>query len=420
VSKPLEPQRALDAISDIVPPLVDDGADHIEPPEMNGQEPPPVTSIKDYGRDKTAGEPTPEPPLVFVNLGKWQDEPVPEDEWCVLRRIPHGNVTLLSGDGGTGKTTLALMLCTAAPFGGDWLGALVERPGPSMFVTGEETEREMHKRLARILAHQQRGFRDVAGKVHLHCRPVEDPTLGRLNHHRIIEPTNFFKRVVEAAHDIKPSLVCLEAAADLFGGDENNRGQVRQFVGMLRGRLAIACNTSVMLLQHPSQSGLASGSGTSGTTQWNNACRSRLYFKYVSGGNNGEEKEANRDLRTLEVMKANQGPRGEFVKVRWTDGYFVVEGGASPLERRQREDQVDEVFLTIARRLLDQKQHLSPNRSSTYAPAKIHDHPDAAGISKPELVRAMQRLLDANKIHIMTIGPKSRERDLILVGPKLV
>jgi RecA-family ATPase len=360
--------------------------------------------------------PNPEPPLVFINLGALQGQPVPGDEWFVVRRIPSGNVTLLSGDGGTGKTTLALMLCTTTPFGGDWLGSIVDQPGPSMFVTGEETEKEIHKRLARVLAHQQRDFLDIDGKVHIHCRPADDPMLGRPDRYGVIQPTNFFKRIVEAAHDTKPSLICLEAAADLFGGNENDRGQVRQFVGLLRGRLAIACNTTIVLLQHPSQAGIASGSGTSGTTQWNNACRSRLYFKYVSG--NGEEKEANRDLRTLEVMKSNLGPRGEIIKARWVDGYFVVEGGGSPLERMQREAQADEAFLRIAQRLLDQGQPLGPNKSPTYAPAKIADHPDAAGISKPELVRAMQRLLDANKVHIVNTGSPSRARYSLRIGPR--
>jgi len=174
-------------------------------------------AARERGENAPEADANPEPPLVFINLGALQDQPVPEDEWFVLRRIPCGNVTLLSGDGGTGKTSLALMLCTTAPFGGDWLGSIVDRPGPSMFVTGEETEKKIHKRLARVLAHQNRDVRDIAGKVYLHCRPLEDPTLERPDRYGTIQPTNFFKRVVEAAHDTKPSLIFLEAAADLFG-----------------------------------------------------------------------------------------------------------------------------------------------------------------------------------------------------------
>ena len=48
--------------------------------------------------------------------------PVPLREWLVDGVIPHKNVTLLSGDGGLGKTILALMLGTSLSARTDWLG----------------------------------------------------------------------------------------------------------------------------------------------------------------------------------------------------------------------------------------------------------------------------------------------------------
>src|SRR5690606_40940583 len=65
---------------------------------------------------------------------------------------------------------------------------------------------------------------------------------------------------------------------DLFGGDEINRNQVRRFIGMLRA-LAIAFDTAVVLLSHPSVQGMQTGTGTSGSTAWNNSVRSRLYLR---------------------------------------------------------------------------------------------------------------------------------------------
>jgi RecA-family ATPase len=55
----------------------------------------------------------------------------------------------------------------------------------------------------------------------------------------------------------------------VFGGDEINRSQVRKFVSMLRG-LAIEYDCAVLLLSHPSLTGPNSGTGTSGSTAWNN------------------------------------------------------------------------------------------------------------------------------------------------------
>jgi RecA-family ATPase len=357
-------------------------------------------------------------PLCFVDVGVWQDQPVPPQEWLVVNRIPHENVTLLGGDGATGKTTVALQLCVAiVPEGtGDWLGGVVAERGPAIFFTGEETEKELHRRLAAILADRQLKFGNIASHFHPHCRPADDPTLGYPDRSGIIRPTPLFRQLQEAARDIRPRLVCIEAAADTFGGDENKRPQVRQFIGMLRGELAIKCRTAVVLLQHPSQSGMASGSGMSGSTHWNNSCRSRLYLSTVRPD---PDAEPDRDLRKLEVMKSNYGPRGEIIKLRWRAGVFVVEGGASSLDKLAHNNRVDELFLSLFRRLNDQKQQLGPNRGPTYAPAKLAHHSEAAGTTSTEFEKAMQRLIDAGKIHIEITGPPSKRRSALGLGPAL-
>src|SRR5690606_1948630 len=50
---------------------------------------------------------------------------VPPRNWLVPGTIPSGTVTLLTGDGGTGKSLLALQLATACALGKRWLGKTV-------------------------------------------------------------------------------------------------------------------------------------------------------------------------------------------------------------------------------------------------------------------------------------------------------
>ena len=150
-----------------------------------------------------------------------------------------------------------------------------------MFYTGEESDKELHRRLAAILAHYDLQYSDIVGRFFAHCRPADDPVLGAPDRNGIIQPTPSFLQLQEAVLDIRPKLVCIEAASDVFGGDENKRPQVRGFMGLLRGGLAIKGETAIVLLQHPSQAGLASGTGTSGSTAWNNSVRSRLYLSTV-------------------------------------------------------------------------------------------------------------------------------------------
>jgi RecA-family ATPase len=355
------------------------------------------------------------PPLPFVDIAAWQDQPVPPQEWLAFRRIPHENVTLLGGDGATGKTTIALQLCVCVVTGKEWIGSVIERVGPVLFYTAEESEKELHRRLAAIRADYRVSYADIADKFFAHCRPADDAILGLPDRNGIIRPTAAFEQLQRAVLDIRPRLVCLEAASDLFGGDENKRPQVRGFLGLLRGSLAMQCETAVVLLQHPSLSGIASGSGTSGSTQWNNSARSRLYLSTVKA--NGESGEPDHDLRKLEVMKANFGPRGELIKLRWREGVFAVEAEPSTLEKLAREQKADATFLQLLNRFVGQKQQVSQNVGRTYAPALFADHPDAGGIKSAEFAKAMQRLLDAGKVHIEVSGPPSKRRPLLAPGP---
>ena len=116
-------------------------------------------------------------------------------------------------------------------------------------------------------------------------------------------------------------------------------------------------------------------------------------------------------------MKANFGPKGETIKLRWHDGVFVVAAEPSSLEKLAREKKVDDVFLTLLGRFVRQQQPVSPNVGKTYAPALFADHAGANGISNAEFGRAMQRLIDCGGIHIETFGPPSKRRSTLALGP---
>src|SRR5262249_15203209 len=95
-------------------------------------------------------------PLPFVKASTFAGQPVPPREWLVKDRIPRRNVTLLYGDGGTGKTTIAGQLAVQVGAGSaDWLGGHIECNGPVIFFTAEEDEHEMHRRLADAAAHHR-------------------------------------------------------------------------------------------------------------------------------------------------------------------------------------------------------------------------------------------------------------------------
>ena len=119
--------------------------------------------------------------------------------------------------------------------------------------------------------------------------------------------------------------------------DEINRSQARQFITMLR-KLAIVANGSVVLLAHPSQSGIATGSGTSGSTAWHNSVRGRIYMQAAQGDD---------DLRVIQFKKNQYGRLDDSVKVRYQNGVYVPDAGKSSIQRAAEDAKADALFLEL-------------------------------------------------------------------------
>jgi RecA-family ATPase len=348
-------------------------------------------------------------PLPLVRVSAWQGIPVPRRRWLVPHRIPLPNVTMLSGDGGAGKTTITLQLCVATVRGTDWLGSPIEEPGPTIFFTAEEEGDEIHRRLAAIIEHQGVAFGELHDLYRL-CLPGADVVLGAPDPSGFIRPTQLFASLVKAASKIRPSLIAIEAAADVFAGNENDRVQVRQFIAILR-RLAIESGAAVLLIAHPSLSGMMNGKGTSGSTAWNNSVRSRLYFT------SGKEKDddAGPDVRELKVVKANYGPEGEVVRLRWQRGLFVPVTSPSTVQQAAAEATAENIFLQCLDLKRGQGIEVVHTPGNSYAPAVFAQMAQANGYTSKKLAKAMERLLDTGRIRVDTVGgPPSKPKRAIV------
>jgi RecA-family ATPase len=242
----------------------------------------------------------------------------------------------------------------------------------------------------------------------------EDALLATLNRFGLMHPTKLFGRLRDAACDIHPKLIVLDNSADIFGGNENDRAQVRQFIGILRG-LAIAANAGVLLTSHPSLTGITSGSGISGSTAWHASVRSRLYMKRAV---TEKDEEPDPNLRIIEVMKSNYGPVGEIITVQWKDGLFLPEAKPGSLEKMAAEQSADDLFLRLLDRFEKQGRNVSHKKTSnTYAPTMFANDPDGKGKRK-ELAAAMERLFAANKIKAETYGDRASRQFSKLVRCK--
>jgi RecA-family ATPase len=366
--------------------------------------------------------------FTFINILRWHGiEPKPRS-FTVPERIPNANVTLLTGEGGIGKTLLMQQLSVATVLGRDWVGSL-PAPGPVIFITAEDDEDELHFRYHKIAKHYGVEF-DKLTDLHLMSLAGRDAVMAAVNAKGIVEPTELFKRLASRALEIKPRWIGLDTAADIFICDERNRTEVRQCISLLR-RLALDVDAAVILLAHPSLAGIHSGSGLSGSTAWNNSVRSRLYLKKPNKKNEDDEDDDDDDpVRILECMKANYSAIAEPVRLVWKDGLLLNEPAQTPMQRASQEANAQLVFLALIERYNKHDLTVSANPTArNFAPKVFASTPEAKALATREggrkraLREAMETLLIKQRIYVGK-GPQgvtpSKQNPCLYAGGSLL
>lgn len=346
-------------------------------------------------------------PLVFINPAEWHGKQIPARQWYAEGLIPLRQVTILNGDGGVGKSLLALQIAAAGAMSLDTL-EMEPWAGKTLYIGAEDEAEEFWRRLADI-AHAHGKELDELFMFRLLSLADRDALLSVPNKGGNMEHTPLFAKIVDFACEFRPRLIVFDTAADLFGGDEIKRAQVRQFIAMLR-TLAIQLDCAVILLAHPSVQGMQSGTGSSGSTAWNNSVRSRLYLTRPDG------KDADSDLRILKTMKSNYGKTGDEIRLRWKDGVFVLDDGKPQAGETMLAAKAERVFCDLLSMLNRQGRNVCHVPGTTYAPAVMAKLKEAEGVTKARLVDAMNRLLSSGEIKIVVDGPASRQRQRLMLA----
>jgi RecA-family ATPase len=224
----------------------------------------------------------------------------------------------------------------------------------------------------------------------------------------IIEPTPMYGALDAYMAEFKPGLVELDVLADLFSGEENNRPQVTQFVGLLK-RLCRKHHCAILLLAQLSVAGMNTGSGTSGSTGWSNSGRSRLYFQRVKASDGDEP---NKNLRTFEGKKANHSEVGGKFDVEWKDGLFRRVIGQTGFANVAADQKAEDLSLSQLARFAKSGRSVSDSPGANYAPTKF-----ASDKPTQELLKlAMLRLFDKGTIKIEPGGSPSRPTKRIILA----
>jgi RecA-family ATPase len=334
-------------------------------------------------------------PASMITPLDWPDEAPPPVNWLAAGRIPRGDVTTLHGDGGAGKTDIACQLAEGSARGaGYWLGHEIA-PGPVVIISAEEPQRELRRR---IWLHSRRDGFYPTDLADLHLWFPEEAAgavFATPDRTGIMHPTPLFRSIESAVAAIGPVLVIVDNVAATFTGNQNDRVMVRSYVNLWRTIARQASRPAVLLLDHPSLSGLTNGSGRGGNMDWRNAVRSALYLRVPE-----DKAEADRGIRVLETQKSNYGPCGEPIRLQWATGGLQLEQAPTSFARIAEDAKVDDLFLRLLDKFTAQGRDVRASTGIGYAPREFEDDPEAkaAGVRAKAFKVAMDRLFEAKKI----------------------
>lgn len=336
----------------------------------------------------------------------------PEREWLVADLIPRGKVTLFTGDGGLGKTLLMQQLASCVATGDSWLG-LPTRAGNAFCLFCEDSDEELHRRQMGIAASLRRDVEEL-WRLRWLSGEGQDCTLMSFDGERARSKlTERYLSMLAWLRQFKPELVVIDTLADTFGGNELVRHQVRTFINTCLGRICQETGASVVLCGHPSQIGLSSGSGFSGSTAWHNSVRSRIYLQRPEPRNGVQDP----DERLLTTKKQNYARSTGEIRLRWDRGAFVTVGTRNRGAPTDARAAADRAYLDGLAVLTARGENASPSPSQvSYSPKRITNLQEADGFKVADMQAAHERLLRAGRIAIETYGPPSKQRHRVVIS----
>ena len=251
--------------------------------------------------------------------------------------LARGEVAILAGPGGTGKSYVSLALALAAARAsdaehGEACGLRV-RPGPVVLVSYEDSSGRIAARVQRM----------VSGPFpeRLHVWREPEPLFVRAaddeDSMAEVRPGPSWDVFWTSVRSLGPSFVIVDPiSAALEGISANESTPVRQFM-MALGAQAQAARTSVLLIGHDTKTARAAASRgedpeagvVAGSATWFDAARGVLYLSRLAKdlADKAQDKEAKPDKanqragqRQLTCVKSNYGRTGWVVALREVKG----------------------------------------------------------------------------------------------------
>lgn len=267
------------------------------------------------------------------------DLPEHEERSVLGPYLPRGEVTLLAGHGGSGKTTLAASWAVTVSAGLPWAGAQTDA-GRVLFASFEDPAPRVRSLLKRACRAAGVPYSAAEGVDLIDGTEVADGALWAGDEGRKALATPAAGELRAAILAGRYELVVVDNASETFNANENVRADVRGFVRWLR-QIGRDADCAVLLLAHVNaQTARNGGNGHafSGSTAWHNSVRSRLAII---------------DGYRLAHEKRQFGPPVEDLQLRFDAAGILVPTGTIAEKRQTEQKPISEEDAEAQRRQIE-------------------------------------------------------------------
>jgi len=340
----------------------------------------------------------------------------PRRHWFVEGWL--GGPTLLAARGGMSKSTLTQHLVTLGTLGRAYFAPQAQ-PFTALVVNCEDEHDELWRRQSAICAQEGIDMADLAGRLNIESRVgCENALMAMVGGQ--LTATPFMEQLRQQVNDLRADVLVLDNVAHLLLADHDDRTVATTFMNAVCG-LVSGRPFAPIFVAHVSR---AIGSEFTGSVAWENAVRMRWFLgdrlpdQPIEPGE--EQADASR-VRFLCKRKSNYSAQ-DFMRFTVTDtGLLVpdhepdhVSGMVAQLDERKAE----EVCIAGFKALKAMGLHPSDSKASPdYLPRQLVEKRQAAGYSKKDLAKAMNRLMAAGKFtrgQVSTYSNRTPRMGLVL------
>lgn len=207
------------------------------------------------------------------------------DQWHIDDWLPSdpGGIVLFSGDGGIGKSILALKLAEALANGTPFAGMKVNRKRKVIYMTCEDGIDQTTNRMVSFNVDVPEGSMRIwnrRGLVNFMAVPTREHMLART------ELVGVLEKRAKAFFGDEGGVLIIDTLSDTFAGNENSKEESSIFLKVILCGLLTRLNASAVVIAHHTKWAAVDGKRYRGSTGWNDGVRARweLTLREEGGG----------------------------------------------------------------------------------------------------------------------------------------